>query len=498
MKGILSKAQTFLTPPVVIGSAFGLACLAILFVSIYASRTPSAQTVVVTRGSVTGAVETTGTVSATESIDLGFSRGGTIGTLPVSVGSQVATGQVLATLSNGDLVAARDGAQAALEAQQAKLADLQAGARPEELATARIAVEQAIESGYIAADDAVHNKVDQFINNPRTVQPTLTFLTTNQQITTDTLALRVSAESMLSSWHDTLPELSNVLDTDLIADAKTARDHLDDVNALLDAAAASLTSAIPANTNSSAVLYGYQTNIAAARANVSAALATLNSAEGHLALDVAGATSDQVAAQEAAVAAAQASLDAANVDLAHSVIRAPIAVTIVRQDGNTGEVVAAGQSFISLNSNAHFEVKTLVSEVDMAKIKVGQTATVRLDAYPDSTFSATVVAIDPSATITSGVPAYKVTVQFTDADARIKAGLTANLSIDIGGANDTLVVPQSAIITQGTQTYVLVIKGSVRTLTPVVVGTIDNSGNAQIVSGISEGDRVAAFGTSAQ
>ncbi|HEX8993887.1 MAG TPA: efflux RND transporter periplasmic adaptor subunit [Candidatus Paceibacterota bacterium] len=495
MKTLVTHSKRFITPAALIAAAFVIATIALIFAFWSVSQTHRVETITVTRGSVSGAVETTGTVAATESVDLAFQRGGTIASIPVDVGSRVSAGQTLATLSNADLVAARDTARANLAVQQAKLADVEAGARPEELATARIAVAQAIQSAYIAADNAVHNTVDQFIGNPRTIQPTLVFSTTNAQISTNFLTERVSAESLLSAWHDTLPSVADAASsTDLVAQAQNAQDRLNTIGTLLDTASVVLTQAIPTNNVTAATIASYQVSVGAARSAVSTALSALNTAAGRLALDEAGSTSSQVAAQEAAVDAARASLDAAQVQLAQTVLSAPIGGTVVRQDGNVGEVVAVGQSFLSLNSDARFEIKALVSEVDMAKVKIGQNATVRLDAYPGETFAATVVAIDPAATIQNGASAYKVTVQFTDADPRIKAGLTANLSIDTGSAQDALVVPKSAIITQGAHTYVIKQNGDVRTLVPVTTGIEDAAGNVQILSGLNEGDQIAAFG----
>ncbi|HEV8677366.1 MAG TPA: HlyD family efflux transporter periplasmic adaptor subunit, partial [Candidatus Paceibacterota bacterium] len=70
------------------------------------------------------------------------------------------------------------------------------------------------------------------------------------------------------------------------------------------------------------------------------------------------------------------------------------------------------------------------SETDIVHIAVGSQANITLDAYGSSRiFPATVVSVDRSPTTQSGVPAYKVTMQFAENDPAITPGMTANASI---------------------------------------------------------------------
>ena len=59
-----------------------------------------------------------------------------------------------------------------------------------------------------------------------------------------------------------------------------------------------------------------------------------------------------------------------------------------------------------------------------------------------------------------------------------------------------MIVPSSAIITEGSDTYVLKSDGKTNVLTKVETGIADADGNTQIISGLQEGDKVAAFGIS--
>ena len=498
-KSAFARLRPYLTPPNIISAAALIAAITVAGVFLYVNKTPADSTVTVVRGSLTEEVDATGMVKPTESVDLGFQRGGTIASIPVVVGSHVVPGQTLATLANSDLRAARSLAAANLAVAQAKLSSIQSGTRPEALATARAAVAQALEQGYLAADDALHNKVDQFITNPRSLQPQLEFLVSDSQLALGTLASRVLMEGKFSSLQNTLVSGDVSSETDLVARAGEAEQDLIALQVYLNTVTDLLTKAIPSNNIPMATILTYEQNVAVGRTEVSQALSALNAAQGQLSLDEAGATAQDIEGGKAAVDAAQAALDAANAQLSQTAIAAPIGGVVVRQDGNAGEVVSPGQSFLSLNSDARFEIEAYVSEADVAKITKGIPATVRLDAYPNDSFDAAIVAVDPAATMQNGVPSYKVTAQFTGNDARIKAGLTANLSIAAGKADNALLIPSSALITRGTDIYVMKINQSgAQELTPVTTGIGNSAGQTQVLSGLSEGDRIVSFGTGAQ
>ena len=426
----MSGIKRFITPPIIIGAAIVIALLAMGIV-FFTNNKPSDQTVEVVHDPAVTSVEAVGSVTAAKSIDLGFQRGGTISSISVDVSDHVVQGQMLASLSNADLVAAREGAKANLDAAEARLADLKNGTRSETVAAARLTVAQAIIGGYVTSDDAVHNKAAQFITNLGTPQQVLTFPMSDQQLSIDLVSSGIALESTLNSWKGDLPTGDTSSETDLVAQSSTARGYLLAVGNFLDMTAEALSDAVSTSNVSATTLVNFKTNIGVARSSVSGALAALNTAAGALSVDEAGASTDSIAAAQAAVDAAQAALDGTNAALAQTVIRSPISGIITRQDGNVGEVAAAGQAFLSLDSDARFEVKASVSEADIAKVAVGQPVSVRVDAYPDVTFAATVTAIDPAATISNGTPSYTVTVQFKDVDQRLKAGLTANLSIAI-------------------------------------------------------------------
>src|SRR5581483_6568087 len=129
-----------LTPHAIV-AATGLVCLVsagVFYAEI--NRQPQSSYASVRSGPLVEEVDTTGTVKAAESVDLAFQVGGKVASAGPAVGTRVAAGRVLATLSGGDQEAAVEQAKAALQVQEANLASLRVGARAEDLAVAQSSV----------------------------------------------------------------------------------------------------------------------------------------------------------------------------------------------------------------------------------------------------------------------------------------------------------------------------------------------------------------------
>lgn len=85
---------------------------------------------------------------------------------------------------------------------------------------------------------------------------------------------------------------------------------------------------------------------------------------------------------------------------------------------------------------------------------------------------------------------YKTTVVFNQPDIRIKSGMTANVRIETGNASSTLVVPASAIQTNGTSTLVELLQNGRKVSQSVTTGLKSQDGMTEVISGLSEGDQV--------
>ncbi len=478
--------------------------LVILFIGktfLFPSQEDVGGTFVVTVRDFAEQVSVSGSVTAARDVELGFATSGRISGVYALVGERVARGAVIAETDNNDLIAALSQKRFALAEAEANLASLNAGTREEELAVARASVSNAesalidaVQSAYTAADDAVHNKSDTFFNNPRS-DPKLTFNTSNSSLKTAIEAERYTLTDEFSNWAIIIAKgpTNNVDVFAIDAQARIARvaTYLANVNSAIN-------QGVPDQTITATTLTSYGTTLATARTNVNSAAAeitsdrsTLLSARVNLKLKEAGATLEAVTAEEAMVAAASADVEQAVSALLKTRVVAPFSGIITRMDAKVGEIVSPTESLIGMQSDGIFQVETYIPEIAITRIAIGNTASTTLDAYGSATvFPATVVSVDPAETIKDGVPAYKTTLAFALADARIRSGMTANVLIETGLLKDAIVIPAGAVGIRMGEQYVSVFADGKAVARPVTTGPAPAIGQAYILSGLSSGEEI--------
>lgn len=453
-------------------------------------------------------VSVTGTVKPAESVDLAVEKSGRVARVHAKVGDKISTGSALVVLENGDLVAQLKQYQANLEVQQAKLDELKIGTRPEEIKIQETRVENAktnltdarqnltdkLNDAYTKADDSIRNKIDLMFNNPRTSNPQIAFPSIDSQLKIDIESGRFTMENILTGW-------------DLSLEA--VKSNLNKISVFLDKMASATNALLPNSSLSQTTIDTYKSNVFTARTNINTAITNLSSAdeklktaestlaieENTLALKKAGYTSEQIAGQEAQVKQAEANVENIEAQLAKTIIRAPITGIITKQEAKVGEIMAAGVTTVSIISEAEYQIEANVAEADIAKIKIGNSAKVTLDAYGnDVVFEVKVVTIDPAETIVEGVATYKTTLQFMDNDSRIKSGMTANIDIVTAEKQNIVAIPSRAVISKDSEKIVRVPTDEKNYKEiKVKTGLIGSDGNIEILEGINEGDEVIVF-----
>jgi RND family efflux transporter MFP subunit len=433
-------------------------------------------------------VSVSGSVIAARDADLGFATSGRISGVYAHVGQRVLAGTIIAEIENGDWVATLAQRRFALKEAEAKLATLRSGTRSEELvvkevavASAEVALRDAVQNAYTTVDDAIHNKVDTLFANPRT-DAKLSFSVSNVSLKLQVEARRAEVEKTLRAWEDG-------------ATASNAQKNLATITSFLAEVNAAINQGVPDQTTTSTTFATYSSTLATARTNVQTAIATLTSAQAtyisadaEYKLKLAGATVEDIRGQEAAVAGAEAQAQSALSELAKTRVIAPFSGIVTRMDAKVGEIVSPTESLIGMQSDGLFQIETFIPEVAITRIALGNMATTTLDAYGSSaSFRASVVSIDPAETVKDGVPAYKTTLAFLDADARIRSGMTANVLIETGILPNAIVIPSGAVGRSSEQYVTVVVDGDPIRRT-VMTGPSPALGQAHILSGLSAGE----------
>jgi macrolide-specific efflux system membrane fusion protein len=145
---------------------------------------------------------------------------------------------------------------------------------------------------------------------------------------------------------------------------------------------------------------------------------------------------------------------------------------------------------MTLTDLTQLDVTCDIAEADVGQVKVGQTATVTLDALSGQGFAATVSAINPTGTSSSSVVTFPVTLTLDNPSSAVKVGMSANVTIITDQLDDVLVVPSSAVTGSGKTGSVTVESSKgVRTQVPVVIG-LQGTSTTAFYGDLSVGEKV--------
>ena len=153
----------------------------------------------------------------------------------------------------------------------------------------------------------------------------------------------------------------------------------------------------------------------------------------------AGARPEDIAVAQAAVGEAEAALQALEVQRNKMTLRAPLAGLIVERSVSAGEVIGAGQALLKIANLERVTLTVYVSESQIGRVKVGQTARVRVDSFPDLVFTGTVSHIATQAEFTPknvqtkeerATMVFAVKVDLPNPEHRLKPGMPADATIE--------------------------------------------------------------------
>lgn len=211
---------------------------------------------------------------------------------------------------------------------------------------------------------------------------------------------------------------------------------------------------------------------------------------------------EEVSQLKLKVEQAKSKLDSANEALVNLTVKAPTPGIAVIRKHWTGEKyqvddqVWSGQAMINLPDLTAMQGKVEISEINIAKIRTGQEAVVRLDAFPERAFTGRVTAIAVLARQLkkdSKVKVFdaKVVLDDTDdADDRLMPGMTVSCEIIVARLQDAVFIPIEALFRDGSETIVYV-KSTVGFDRRIVKVGAENDDYVTIEEGLEPGDRVA-------
>src|SRR2546425_7365815 len=162
----------------------------------------------------------------------------------------------------------------------------------------------------------------------------------------------------------------------------------------------------------------------------------------------ANAAASALKAAEAQVTQARASLNQNDVNLEHTIIKAPIDGIIISRNVDVGQTVAASMQaptlFVIANDLTEMRVSAKVDESDIGRIRAGEHVTFRVDAYPAETFTGTVSQVRLQPVVDQNVVSYVTVIDVPNREMKLKPGMTATVTVEIARADGVLRVPAAA------------------------------------------------------
>ncbi len=226
---------------------------------------------------------------------------------------------------------------------------------------------------------------------------------------------------------------------------------------------------------------------------ISAAQALVDQRQAELNVKLASANSADIELANAEITQAQGKLQSALAKLEDTIIRAPSSGTITKVDTKIGELSQVNHEVIVLQDISNLYIESDINEANIANVKLDQVVKFNFDAMPGKDFIGKVVHIDPSATTSDGVVNYKIKSSIPKSDVDIRVGMNANVVIIGGEMPGVLALPKQAVnIVDGKSIVKKVINENKKKFedTEVVTGFLGDGNMLEIVSGLSEGDRV--------
>jgi RND family efflux transporter MFP subunit len=198
-----------------------------------------------------------------------------------------------------------------------------------------------------------------------------------------------------------------------------------------------------------------------------------------------------VRAAKSAVGAAQAQVDAAQKAVSDTYVKSPISGYVSERVADVGEYISPSSpntKIATIVRTAVLRLRIDVPEQSIGKVATGQSISLQVSAFPDRNFAGTVVRMSPSVNATART--LTVEAEVPNPEGLLKPGQFATVRITQSKPEPAVMIPTSAVRTEGDVSRVFVIKDGAAHEQIVQLGLLEND-MIQVKQGVIEGDTVA-------
>ena len=190
---------------------------------------------------------------------------------------------------------------------------------------------------------------------------------------------------------------------------------------------------------------------------------------------------------------ARAVYRAASLELSYTTITAPISGVVASRSIKSGNFVQINSPIIRIVDASRLEATLNVPEREIAKLKPGQAVGLAVDALPGKQFTGTVARVAP--VVDNGTGTFRVVASFPG-NGELQPGMFSRLDINYDQRADALVVPRTALLEDGGEPAVYVVRDGKAQRTVLKLGYND-AGWVEVREGLKPGEQVVIAGKAA-
>ncbi len=189
----------------------------------------------------------------------------------------------------------------------------------------------------------------------------------------------------------------------------------------------------------------------------------------------------------AVVNTSQTQVEAARKSVGDAVIYAPISGYVAERNADLGEFAATSNKVATIVRTSVLRLNIDIPEQAIGQIKNGQGISLQTTAYPDKNFAGTIVRIAPNLNATSRT--LMVEAEVENSSGLLKPGQFATVRIAQSEAKPTIMIPATAVKTEGDNNSVFVVKDGRAEQRTVTLGVLEND-KIEVKQGVQENEAV--------
>lgn len=176
----------------------------------------------------------------------------------------------------------------------------------------------------------------------------------------------------------------------------------------------------------------------------------------------------------------------------YATVTAPISGTVTMVNATVGSYASAGTPMFEIANVDTLEISTGINEKNVSKIKIGQEVLLKINSVSDQWMSGTITEI--SKVMNTQTKSYPVTIALANKDAKLVAGMYAEVQVVVDHADDVLVIPVDAIVYKEAKPYAFVAQADGTVKEAALTLGINDGDNYVVTEGLQAGDQIVVKG----